>query len=264
MLLSKPGELDYDRHSLDVGEVVHAFPGDDPARAPEGILLTKRFGSAQIISLGKDGRLNLHAASPEMKGAYLDLRRIDSAGGVLTSYGEVRLRNAAPLRLIPETAKWHYFAVGEFNGDHRPDLLLAPYETQSPALEFLNTGDPAEPFGPEPTQRIPWPVPAKNAPPSGSLHRDTLAVADWNGDGYEDVFLAIGQEKSIHIIPGSAKGLDPARREIIPLEYHLHYETGLFVADFNHDGKPDIAALGYTETGVGTSGPMAVYIWCKP
>ena len=78
-----------------------------------------------------------------------------------------------------------------------------------------------------------------------------------------DVFLAIGQDKEVHILPGSASGLDASKRTVIPLDYHLHYETGLFVADFNGDGKPDIAALGYTETGVGTNGPLAVYVWCQ-
>ena len=53
----------------------------------------------------------------------------------------------------------------------------------------------------------------------------------------------------------------PKRSVTIPLEYRLHYETGLHVADFNGDGVPDLACLGYTSTGVGQSGPLAVYVW---
>ena len=53
--------------------------------------------------------------------------------------------------------------------------------------------------------------------------RDSFAAADWNGDGT--------------------------------------LETGLFVGDFNGDGKPDLACLGYTNTGVGAGGPLAVYIY---
>lgn len=47
------------------------------------------------------------------------------------------------------------------------------------------------------------------------------------------------------------------------LDYRLHYETGLLVADFNDDGRLDIAALGNTKTGVGAGGPLAVYVYLQ-
>jgi hypothetical protein len=43
-----------------------------------------------------------------------------------------------------------------------------------------------------------------------------------------------------------------------------HYETGLFVGDFNGDGRPDLAVFGYTLTGVGWDRPPAAYIWLQP
>ena len=42
------------------------------------------------------------------------------------------------------------------------------------------------------------------------------------------------------------------------------YETGLFVGDFDGDGRPDLAAFGYTLTGVGWGGPPAAYLWLQP
>lgn len=268
LLLSKGREAGYTMHPLAVGEVIHVFAGEDPKRAPLGVAFARRFGAVQQIVADKDGRLNFPQAQPEMSGPYLDLRRIDLNGDgtpdIVTSYGQILLQAGAPLRLLPPDSKWRFFAVGDFNGDRRPDLLLGSYETQTPAAEYLNTGDREHPFRSEPTQVIAWPAAAKDKRRPGSLIRETIAVADWNGDGRDDVLFAIGQDKEVHILPGSAAGLDASKRTVVPLDYHLHYETGLFVGDFNGDGKPDIAALGYTETGVGTNGPLAVYIWCQP
>src|SRR5262249_3347721 len=154
----------------------------------------------------------------------------DGLPDVVTSYGHVLLNGSAPLRLVPESAQWRFFAVGDFNGDKRPDLLLAHYDLALPSSEFLNTGEAARPYKMEPDRSIPWPT-GKNDRNPGSLQRATLAVADWNGDGCDDVFMAIGQSKEIHILPGSPAGLDPSKRQVISLDYHLHYETGLYVAD---------------------------------
>lgn len=64
-------------------------------------------------------------------------------------------------------------------------------------------------------------------------------------------------------MPGGPEGLDDAHRNRIALDYRIHYETGLFVGDFNGDGKLDLASLGYTNTGVGAGGPLAVYIYLQ-
>ena len=47
------------------------------------------------------------------------------------------------------------------------------------------------------------------------------------------------------------------------LDYRLHYETGLLLADFNGDGRLDVGALGNTKTGVGAGGPLAVYVYLQ-
>ena len=36
------------------------------------------------------------------------------------------------------------------------------------------------------------------------------------------------------------------------------------VGDFDGDGRPDLAAFGYTLTGVGWNGPPAAYLWLQP
>ncbi len=266
LLLSKGAE--YEKHSISNGELVHAVMGAEPAKAPQGILLARRHGTVQEIVVGKDGQIRLQTTQPEMTGAYVDLRRLDLNGDgqldTVTSYGRVTLGKETPFELLAPDTKWRFFAVGDFNGDKRPDLYLASYEASAmPAVEYLNTGDKARPFST--SRNFAWLEDTKSkGRQTPSLIRETIAVGDWNGDGRDDLVLAIGQTKEVHILPGSPGGLDASKRQTIALEYHLHYETGLYVGDFNGDGKADIAALGYTETGVGTSGPLSVYIWCQP
>jgi hypothetical protein len=96
-----------------------------------------------------------------------------------------------------------------------------------------------------------------------SLVRDTPVVADWNGDGIDDLIVGHGQSDEVLILLGGKDGLNPQRVQRILLEYRVHYEHGLYVGDFNGDGKADLAVFGYINTGVGSGGPPAVYLWLQ-
>jgi hypothetical protein len=95
------------------------------------------------------------------------------------------------------------------------------------------------------------------------LLRDTPVVTDWDGDGVDDLIVGKGQDRQILVLQGGHDGLDLSRSTAIPLGYRLHYETGLYVGDFDGDGRPDLAAFGDTNTGVGAGGPPAVYLWMQ-
>ena len=99
-----------------------------------------------------------------------------------------------------------------------------------------------------------------HAPP---LVRDNPVVTDWNGNGFDDLVVAHGQSDEILILLGGKDGLSRDRVQRIQLEYRVHYEHGVYVGDFNGDGKKDLAVFGYTNTGVGASGPPAVYLWLQ-
>jgi hypothetical protein len=195
----------------------------------------------------------------------------DGRTDLVTSYGHIYLRGAdgklpvePTLRLPVEKGEWHFLAVGDFNGDKRPDIVLLTYgmNGQAGVRVFYNTGKADKPFDEKPDAVIPI-NPSKKGDPA-SLLRDSPVVCDWNGDGTDDLVIGRGQSHEVLILFGGRDGLDIKRSQIISLDYRVHYETGLFVGDFDGDGRPDLAAFGYTLTGVGWNGPPAAYIWLQP
>ena len=154
--------------------------------------------------------------------------------------------------------------MGDFNGDKRPDVVLLSYgmHGQTSARVFYNTGKADRPFGDKPDGVVPL-NPGKKGD-SLTLVRDAPVVCDWNGDGFDDLVIGRGQSQQVLVLLGGRDGLDAKRSEAIALDYRVHYETGLFVGDFNGDGRLDLAVFGYTLTGVGWDGPPAAYIWVRP
>ena len=212
---------------------------------------------------------------PEVTGPYVDVRMLEVNGDgrpdLVTSYGAVYLRGAdgklpaePTLRLPVEKGEWHFLAVGDFNGDKRPDVVLLSYgmHGQTSARVFYNTGRADRPFGDKPDAVVPL-NPEKKGDPL-PLVRDAPVVCDWNGDGFDDLVIGRGQSQEVLVLLGGRGGLGARRSETIALDHRVHYETGLFVGDFNGDGRPDLAAFGYTLTGVGWNGPPAAYIWMQP
>jgi hypothetical protein len=204
--------------------------------------------------------------SPEIDGPYVDFRMIGD--DVLTSYGKLYRRDkdgkfgVDPILHLPVERDWTSLAVGDFNGDGQPDAALLSYSRTNARL-FYNTGNKETPFAPKQHHDIALAellskVKKGQSPP---LVRDTPVVADWNGDGIDDLVVAFGQGDEVLILLGGKDGLNAKRIARAQLEYRVHYEHGVFVGDFNGDGKKDLAVFGYTNTGVGSGGPPAVYIW---
>jgi hypothetical protein len=233
-------------------------------------VLLGRFSAAQRLIPGKDNQLHAQALAPAIQSPYSDLREVDLNGDGrtdwLTNQGRIWLRGtdgkfaATPsLQLaLPAADDWYFCGVGDFNGDRRTDVLFGCHGMQGRRAVhvFHNTGNASAPFAAVPSAAF------EIAAKYGHV-RDVAPVADWNGDGIDDLVIALGQDNQVRIYLGGADGMNAERVETIPFDFSIHYEHGLTVADFNADGLLDLGCFGYTATGVGLSGPLTAFVWLR-
>jgi glyoxylase-like metal-dependent hydrolase (beta-lactamase superfamily II) len=276
LLLSREKFPAFEMISLSLGEGNHARQVELAGDAKPDVVVNSKFGTFARVGPKVGEIAHTHEISPKVTGPYLDLWSGDINGDgrsdLVFSYGQIFLRSsdgklpAEPTFQLPAAKDrgWCYFAIGDFNGDARPDLAFCTASQDVPSASvFYNTGETANPFPTAPSATFDLVDPPGEKKNQHPFLRDSATAADWNGDGTFDLVVGKGQDNAILIVPGGPHGLDDARRTRVALDYRIHYETGLFVADFNGDGKPDLAGLGYTNTGVGAGGPLAVYIYLQ-
>jgi metallo-beta-lactamase class B len=232
-------------------------------------LVARRFGGFYSLEFVKD-KGTLRKFEPEIDGPYADFRVFGN--DLLTSYGQLYRRAdgkfpKAPTRQLPLAKDWTFLAVGDFNGDGKPDAAFLNYgmEKSTSARIFYGRSPTTLTFEDKEDAVLPLGALLTSAKKNQTfpLVRDTPVVADWNGDGIDDLVVAHGQSDEVLVFLGDKNGLSKDRVQRISLEYRVHYEHGIYVGDFNGDGKPDLAVFGYTNTGVGAGGPPAVYIWLQ-
>jgi hypothetical protein len=172
-----------------------------------------------------------------------------------------------PALQLPTEKDWTFLAVGDFNGDGQPDAAFLSYgmNGSTAARVFYGRNKTVLPFSAKADAVLPLSA-LLNSTRKNQHHplvRDTPVAADWNGDGIDDLVVAHGQSDEVLVLLGDKSGLSQDRVRRIALDYRVHYEHGVYVGDFNGDGKPDLAVFGYTNTGVGAGGPPAVYVWLQ-
>ncbi|MCU1281406.1 MAG: hypothetical protein JWM53_4952 [bacterium] len=145
-------------------------------------------------------------------------------------------------------------AIGDANGDGQNDLAVVnSTATNTPLLVMINAG-----HGSFPTMTS-YPYAAYS-----------LAFADVNGDGKPELLLGSGNgmgSAGVNVMANKGDGTFAA-----PKLYGANVATGLMaVADFNHDGKLDVATAGFNQTSVtvllntaGAFGPPASYATTSP
>ncbi|MFO0969394.1 MAG: MBL fold metallo-hydrolase [Gemmataceae bacterium] len=92
-------------------------------------LVSRRFGGFYALDRSKD-KIATRKFVPEIDGPYVDFRL--AGADVLTSYGQLYRRAAgafpkAPAAQLPHDKDWTFLAVGDFNGDGKPDAVLLSY-----------------------------------------------------------------------------------------------------------------------------------------
>jgi hypothetical protein len=114
--------------------------------------------------------------------------------------------------------------VGDFRGDGHKDLAVANAFSNSVSV-ILGNGDGTF----QPAQSVSPGV--QGAEPYG------IAIADFNGDGHQDLVLNNAYTDNVSILLGNGDGtFQPARL------YGTRFTPfGVAVGDFNGDGRPDVA-----------------------
>lgn len=230
-------------------------------------LVSRRFGGFYALDL-PPAKPNLRKFVPEIDGPYVDFRPLGN--DLLTAYGQLYRRTGGsfpktPAVQLPAEKDWTFLAVGDFNADGQPDAAFLGYgmEGVTAARVFHGRSKTELAFGWKADAVLPLGALLNSAKKNQNhpLVRDTPAVADWNGDGIDDLVVAHGQSDEVLVFLGDKTGLSQDRVRRISLEYRVHYEHGVYAGDFDGDGKADLAVFGYTNTGVGAGGPPAVYVW---
>lgn len=276
LLLSQETFPAYRRVPLATAEANQARRCDWDGDGREDMLIGRMFGMFERVVRLDDGSTTSRPLVPPLGGPFCDLRPIDLNGDgrddLVSSYGHVLLRDARgklPAEVSqklppPDDRGWSFLGVGDFNDDGRPDVALAS-SGQGPVkiAVFQNTGRPDRPFGDSPDMTLDLDALPAAKKLRGSLLRDSMPAADFDGDDIVDVMIANGQERRLLVLLGGRAGLSLDRSLSLDLDYSLQYDACLLPADFDGDGRLDIAALGCTRTGVGSGGPPAVYVYLQ-
>lgn len=133
-------------------------------------------------------------------------------------------------------------AVGDVNGDDKPDLLIGT--AGATAYLFEGNGDGTFGAGTAITTDL-----------SSSGNPQAVALDDVNGDGMLDVIAGNHKESTVAVAPGNGDGTFDA-----PLVYASGASNaGVAVADMDSDGQPDIVALNGLANDV-VSSTVSVYL----
>lgn len=180
---------------------------------------------ARAADLDGDGKLDIVTAN--YGGNTISILKNIGAPGAITP------DSFAPRIDLPTPAGPYEIAIGDLDGDGRPDIAVATYAQlisvyrNASATGVLDTNSFA---------RVDFPAPAQ---------ADSIELGDVDGDGLLDVVIGsvapytVAVYRNLGITPFSTNSLDQR------VEFNTgHWVHNVTLADFDGDGKPDIALDG--------------------
>ena len=171
--------------------------------------------SLAVGDFNRDGNPDLVVALGGANGNTVNVLLGDGAGGFAT-----------PGTMIAAGASPSFVAVGDFNGDGKPDLAIANSLASGTLTVLL--GDGAGGFSPAP-----------GSPFAVGANPQFLAIGDFNGDGNADVAVSNFTSKDVTVLLGNGLGgFAPAPGSPIA---SVQNPAAVAVGDFNGDGKLDLA-----------------------
>jgi hypothetical protein len=218
------------------------FQGTEPyaasASAPQSLTVAGNSTYATKATLtsvtGSKGTYNLGAslsshAPLAPSGSILFTDTTDNLTLGSVALGDVALGGYQPFGLITTGAKSgpNDLAIGDFNNDGIPDLVVPDSATGVVAV-FLGKGDGTFAAAADYTT-------GEESQPLA------VAVGDFNGDDNLDLAVALGNQAAVAILLGNGDGTFQPPRIVQTAGSALYYPLALTVADFNHDGRLDIA-----------------------
>ena len=150
--------------------------------------------------------------------------------------------SAAPFSPFAVGSYPYSVALGDFNGDGKPDLAIA--NSQSNTLTVLLRGLRTNFFGVE----VGSFVTAPGNPFAVGNRPVSVAVGDFNGDGKSDLATANYDSNNVTVLLGNgAGGFSAASGSPFPVDRN---PTSIVVGDFNGDGKSDLGIANHESNTV--------------
>lgn len=158
---------------------------------------------------------------------------------VLLGAGDGSLRPAVNTQVTGTGQLGPSFAAGDFNGDGIMDLAVSAGSFNGTIRIFLGKGDGSLQYGGGANLAY-----SNLRAPAESVGALAFAVGDMNGDGKLDLVVGVGSSNinpEFGVLFGNG---DATFGSLIPFgfaQYIAGFSTGIVLADFNGDGRLDIA-----------------------
>jgi len=139
-------------------------------------------------------------------------------------------------------------AVADLNGDGKPDVLFGAENWKTLGVVYGPLAGKDELT----VQRM-WPEGQEPYPPGTRLSTNPV-LADWDGDGLPDLILGLwggGRRRGVYWCRNVGTKREPkfGPSQLLVADNDVHRITGICVADWNGDGRPDliVSRMAYKE-----------------